>query len=58
MIYYVEDDVNIRELVIYTLEKAASLPRVLPMGRRFGRPCRPSGRTWSCWTSCCPGRMG
>ena len=42
------DDVNIRELVIYTWKKKRPpCPGVLPMGRRFGRPCRPSSRTWS-----------
>ena len=48
MIYYVEDDVNIRELVIYTLEKSGLPAQGFTDGTAF----------WSCWTSCCPGRMG
>ena len=47
MIYCVEDDDNIRELVIYTLETTGLKAKGFADGHR----------SWACWILCCPGMM-
>ncbi len=57
MIYYVEDDVNIRDLAIYALKQAGfqGFPEADEFFRGVPRRAFP---TWFCSTSCCPRSTG
>ena len=55
MIYCVEDDDNIRELVIYTLETTGLKAKGFADGAAFMEAL--IHRSWSCWILCCPGMM-
>jgi two-component system alkaline phosphatase synthesis response regulator PhoP len=56
MIYYVEDDPNIRDLVVYTLRQTGmEASGFSAAGPFFAAVARPP-RSWCCWTSCCPAR--
>lgn len=57
MIFCVEDDDAIRELMMYTLQSAGFEARGFTGGDGFLKPCRRRNRSLSCWTLCCPGRM-
>ncbi len=52
MIYCVEDDDNIRELVIYTLEQRGLKPEGLRMVRPFTELWRLKRRSLFFWISC------
>ena len=53
MIYLVEDDDSIRELVLYTLHTTGLKPRASGMRPGFGRRLKKSCRSSCCSTLCC-----
>ncbi len=57
MIYCVEDDDNIRELVIYTLETTGLKAKGFADGAAFMEALAFDTPGWSCWILCCPGMM-
>lgn len=56
MIYLVEDDANIRELVTYTLNHSGLDATGFERPSQFWKAMEGSCPTWCCWTSCCPKR--
>lgn len=58
MIFCVEDDGNIRELVVYTLESTGMKARGFEDGREFLEALALETPELVCLISCCPERMG
>ena len=58
MIYYVEDDVNIRELVIYTLEKSGLPAQGFTDGTAFWQAMQAKRPDLVLLDIMLPGRMG
>ena len=57
MIYCVEDDAGIRELVVYTLQNTGGWRRgASPMAKPCSPLCGSRSPTCCCSTSCCPAR--
>lgn len=58
MIYVVEDDKSIRELVAYALGSAGYETESFTSSGEFSRRWTPGGPGWCFWTSCCRARTG
>lgn len=54
LIYCVEDDNGIRELITCALQSGGYTVEGFPNGRDFFTGCKRSCPLWCCWTSCCP----
>ncbi len=50
MIYYVEDDNNIRDLVVYTLRQTGLEARGFSAAGAFFAAVAEAARSWCCWT--------
>ena len=56
MIYLVEDDESIRELVIYTLQTTGLTAKGFSCAKDFWNAMSRSIRPWCFWILCCPTR--
>ena len=57
MIYLVEDDNSIRELVIYTLQSTGFSAKGFSCAREFWEAMKRSSPLWLCLILCCRTRM-
>ena len=58
MIFCVEDDSNIRELVVYTLETTGFRARGFEDGKEFWETLALETPSLCSWISCFPGKTG
>lgn len=54
LVYCVEDDENIRELVRYALCSQKFQAEAFPDGPSFWKAMEEKSPTWCFWISCCP----
>ena len=58
MIYCLEDERNIRELIVYTLESSGFHAAGFSNGTDFLQQLPMKSRSWFYWISCCQKKTG